>query len=69
MDKGGTLFFLIIIGISYIIYDSIPSKYTKLAENFGGFMNRSLVNMKSHHYILLFMVELVQGKHILLDNT
>ena len=32
MDKGGILFFLIIIiGICYIIYDSIPSKYTKLA--------------------------------------
>ena len=30
MDKGGVLFFLIfIIGICYIIYASIPSKYTK----------------------------------------
>ena len=47
MDKGGILFFLIIIiGIIYIIYDSIPSKYTKLEENFGGFMNRSLVRFE-----------------------
>ena len=72
MDKGGILFFLIIIiGIFYIIYDSIPSKYTKLEENFGGFMNRSLVRFEyeNSQYILLFMVELVQGKHILLGIT
>ena len=47
MDKGGILFFLIIIiGICYIIYDSIPSKYTKLEESFGGYMNRSLVRFE-----------------------
>ena len=47
MDKGGILFFLIIIiGICFIIYDSIPSKYTKLEESFGGFMNRSLVSFE-----------------------
>ena len=47
MDKGGIFFFLIIIiGICYIIYDSIPSKYTKLEESFGGFMNRSLVRFE-----------------------
>ena len=47
MDKGGILFFLIIIiGICYIIYDSIPNKYTKLEESFGGFMNRSLVRFE-----------------------
>ena len=38
--------FFIIIGISYIIYDSRPSKYTKLEESFGGFMNRSLVRFE-----------------------
>ena len=44
MDKRGILFFLIIIiGICYLLYDSIPSKYTKLEESFGGFMNRNLV--------------------------
>ena len=26
-----------------MIYDSIPSKYTKIEENFAGFMNRRLV--------------------------
>ena len=47
MDKDCILFFLIIIiGISYIIYDSIPSKYTKLEESFGGFMNRSHVRFE-----------------------
>ena len=29
-----------------MIYDSIPSKYTKLEESFGGFMNRSLVRFE-----------------------
>ena len=44
MDKGGILFiFIIIIAICFIFYNSIPSKYTKLEERFGGFMNRSLV--------------------------
>ena len=47
MDKGGILFFLIIIiGICYLLYDSIPSKYTKLEESFGGFMNRNLVRFE-----------------------
>ena len=44
METGSAVFiFIIIIGICYIIYDSRPSKYTKLEESFGGFMNRSLV--------------------------
>ena len=47
MDKCGILFFLIIKnGICYIIYHSIPSKYTKLEESFGGCMNRSLVRFE-----------------------
>ena len=72
METGSAVFiFINIIGICYIIYDSRASKYTKLEESFGGFMNRSQLdlNMKSHHYILLFMVELERVKHILLDNT
>ena len=48
MEKGGILFFLIIIiAICFIIYDSIPSKYTKLEESFDGFMNRSLVRFEN----------------------
>ena len=47
MDKGGILFiFIIIIAICFIFYNSIPSKYTKLEESFGGFMNRSLVKFE-----------------------
>ena len=43
METGSAVFiFIIIIGICYIINDSIPSKYTKLEESFGGFTNRSL---------------------------
>ena len=47
MDKVGLLFiFIIIYAICYIIYESIPSKYTKLEGSFGGFMNRSLVRFE-----------------------
>ena len=47
MDKGGILFFLIIIIMfCFKIYDSIPSKYTKLEESFGGFMDRNLVRFE-----------------------
>ena len=47
MDKGGILLFLIIIiGICYLLYDSIPSKNIKLEESFGGFMNRNLVRFE-----------------------
>ena len=48
METGSAVFiFIIIIGICYIIYDSRPSKYTKLEESFGGFMNRSLVRFEN----------------------
>ena len=47
MDKGGILFiFIVIIAICFIFYNSISSKYTKLEESFGGFMNRSLVRFE-----------------------
>ena len=47
METGSAVFiFVIIIGICYIIYDSRPSKYTKLEESVGGFMNRSLVKFE-----------------------
>ena len=46
MDKGVILFFIIIIAVCFIIYNSIPSKYTKIEENFGGFMNRSQVRFE-----------------------
>ena len=47
METGSAVFIIIIIiGICYIIYDSRPSKYTKLEESFDGFMNRSLVRFE-----------------------
>ena len=47
METGGVVFILfLIIILCFIIYDSIPSKYTKLEESFGGFMNRSLVKFE-----------------------
>ena len=47
MDKGGILFiFIIIIAICFIFYSSISSNYTKQEENFGGFMNWSLVRFE-----------------------
>ena len=43
MEIGSAVFiFIFIIVICSIIYDSIPSKYTKLEESFGGFRNRRL---------------------------
>ena len=58
MDKGDILFFLIIIiGICYLLYGSIPSKCTKLEESFGGFMNRNLVRFeyeKSPLYTIVY---------------
>ena len=43
METGSAvIIFIFLIGIFYIIYDSIPSKYTKLEESFAGFMYRSL---------------------------
>ena len=47
METGSAVsIFIIIIGICFIIYDSRPSKYTKLEESFVGFMNRSLVRFE-----------------------
>ena len=34
------------VSMSNTDIDSIPSKYTKLEENFGGFMNKSLVRFE-----------------------
>ena len=46
-EKWGILFiFIIIIAICFILYNSIPTKYTKLEESFGGFMNRSLLRFE-----------------------
>ena len=47
METGSTIIiFIFLTRNCYIIYDSIPSKYTKLEESLGGFMNRSLVRFE-----------------------
>ena len=47
METGSAVIvFIFLNGICYIKYDSIPSKYTKLEESFGGFMNRNLVRFE-----------------------
>ena len=47
METGSAVkIFIFLIGICYIIYGSIPSKYSKLEESFGGFINRSLVRFQ-----------------------
>ena len=47
METGSVVFILfLIIILCFIKYDSIPSKYTKLEESFGGIMNRSLVRFE-----------------------
>ena len=41
MEKGSLiLILLLVVAVCYIIYDSMPSKYKKLDENFCGFTNR-----------------------------
>ena len=47
METGSAVIvFIFLIGICYLIYDSIPSNYTKLEETFVGFINRSLVGFE-----------------------
>ena len=47
METGCAIFiFSFVIIICYMIYNSIPSKYTKLEESFGGFINRSLIKFE-----------------------
>ena len=47
METGSAIFICILINMfCFILYDSIPSENTKLEENFGGFMNRSLVRFE-----------------------
>ena len=47
METGSSVInFIFLIGICYIIYNSIPSKYKKLEESFGGFMNKCLVRFE-----------------------
>ena len=37
---------IFVIMFCYIVYDTIPSKYTKLEESFGGFIIRSLIRFE-----------------------
>ena len=47
MERGcSAIIFIIIIVICFTLYNSIPSKYTKLEGNFGGFMIRGLVRFE-----------------------
>ena len=42
MKTGLINFILLLIAVvCYIIYDELPSKYTKLEESFEGFMNKT----------------------------
>ena len=44
-DMGCAILFLFSY-LCYIVYNSIPSKYKKLEESFGGFINRSLITFE-----------------------
>ena len=47
METGSVvIIFIFLIIFCFIVYDSIPSKYAKLEESFGGFMNRNLVRFE-----------------------
>ena len=48
MAAGPIIFVLVLIGVvCYLIYDDLPSKYTKLEESFEWFINKSLVRFDS----------------------
>ena len=72
MEMGCAIFkFMFVNMLCYMIYNSIPNKYTKLEESIGGFINRILICFEHEKspYILWFMVELVQVKLVLLGDT
>ena len=47
METGSVvIIFIFLIIFCFIVYDSISSKYAKLEESFGGFMNRNLVRFE-----------------------
>ena len=71
MEKGSLIFILLlVVAVCFIIYDLMPSKYTKLDYNFGGLYIEEYLdlNLKSRHYMLLFMELLVRERLFLLDN-
>ena len=42
METGPLIFLIVlIVVVCYLIYDDLPSKYTKVEENFDIFMNQS----------------------------
>ena len=44
MERGLIIFIILLIAVVfYIIYDELPSKYTKLEERFEGLVSKSLV--------------------------
>ena len=47
MEIGLIIFILFLVTVfCYLVYSDLPSKYKKLEENFGGFMNRRLVRFE-----------------------
>ena len=47
MDTGLIIFILVLIAVfCYIVYNDMPSKYTKLEETFGGFIYKSVVSFE-----------------------
>ena len=47
MENGPLFFILVLVAfVCFIMYYDFPSKYTKLEENFGGFMNETLVKIE-----------------------
>ena len=47
MENGPLIFILVLVAlVCFIMYYDLPTKYTKLEENFGGFMNKRLVKFE-----------------------
>ena len=47
MERAVAIFiFIFEIMLCYMIYNSIPTKYTKLEESYGGFIDKSLIRIE-----------------------
>ena len=50
------IFFIGVMSLCFLVYDSIPSKKAKLEESFDGFINRRLIRFENEKSPLLNIV-------------
>ena len=58
MENGPVIFIIVLVAfVCFIMFYESPSKYTKLEENFGEFLNKRLVKFefeKSHLHTIVY---------------